>query len=309
MPRVSVVIPAFNRGQYISCAIKSVLQQTYRDIEIIVCDDGSTDNTAEVVKSIQIEADLPIILEVLPQNYGVSAARNRGIFLARGEYIAFLDSDDSWKPEKIEKQVTFLDTNSDFIGVACGVEFVNIYDSSKKIWEQNYELSESNEIFYMFYRCYVITSSILVKKDAIILAGLFDIRLKISEDRDLFWRLPRIGRIGFLKDPLVNYLKHDSNISKEMSNVTGEIYLPVVKKSVFYYKDKLTENEMRKILSMAHLVAAYDSLAGNKKYLGIWYSTIAIAYRHNYIEAIKLIMSSVISIIRMKFKITLKNKK
>src|SRR5690349_3602213 len=106
MPKVSVIIPTYNRAQFIARAVDSVLEQTYKDFEIIVIDDGSSDNTQEILKAYEGK-----IRYVYQQNKGISAARNRGIQEAKGEYIAFLDSDDVWKPEKLSVQVAILDVN------------------------------------------------------------------------------------------------------------------------------------------------------------------------------------------------------
>ena len=110
MPRVSVVIPTYNRSDYILEAVESILTQTYRDFEIIIVDDGSTDDTRDVLAG-QIEAGT--IRYIYQENRSKSAARNHGIRLAKGEYIAFLDSDDLFTPTKLAKQVAFLDEHPD----------------------------------------------------------------------------------------------------------------------------------------------------------------------------------------------------
>ncbi len=118
-PLVSIIIPAFNAEKYIKTAINSALRQTYQNIEIIVIDDGSIDKTAEIVKSYKD----PRIIYGYQKDRGQSAARNAGIKIAKGEYIALLDSDDLFLPEKIEKQVDFLETHLD-----CGVCYCKIYN-------------------------------------------------------------------------------------------------------------------------------------------------------------------------------------
>ena len=107
MPTVSVIIPTYNRRTYVQEAIDSVLAQTYPDYEIIVIDDGSTDGTDQVLHARYGDR----IRYVWQENQGESAARNRGIALARGEYIALLDSDDLWLPDKLAKQIPFLDSH------------------------------------------------------------------------------------------------------------------------------------------------------------------------------------------------------
>ena len=113
-PRVSVILPTYNRAQLIAQAIQSVLDQTYQDFELIIVDDGSKDETEEVVNSFDDER---IRYARHEENKGANAARNTGIAMARGEYIAFQDSDDKWLPEKLERQMRiFLITSTD-IGV------------------------------------------------------------------------------------------------------------------------------------------------------------------------------------------------
>ena len=118
-PLVSIIIPAYNAEKYIKTTINSALKQTYQNIEIIVIDDGSTDKTKNIIQSIQD----PRIIYIHQENQGQSAARNAGIKIAKGEYIALLDSDDLFLPQKIEKQVNFLEIHPD-----CGVCYCKIYN-------------------------------------------------------------------------------------------------------------------------------------------------------------------------------------
>jgi glycosyltransferase involved in cell wall biosynthesis len=113
-PTVSVIIPTYNRAHLIGRAIQSVLKQTYQDFEVIVVDDGSIDNTEEVVKKIQ---ENRVYYYKHDKNKGGSAARNTGISLAKGEYIAFQDSDDEWLPEKLEKQIGVFNNQTKNVGV------------------------------------------------------------------------------------------------------------------------------------------------------------------------------------------------
>ena len=113
MPVVSVIIPTYNHAMYIERTLESVFQQTYKNYEIIVIDDGSTDNTQEVIKSYENK-----ITYICKENEGTAKSRNLGLKIAKGKYVAFLDSDDLWMPQKLELQVTLLDKNID-IGLVC----------------------------------------------------------------------------------------------------------------------------------------------------------------------------------------------
>lgn len=294
-PRISVVIPTYNRAGYIENALDSVFNQTYQDFEIIICDDSSNDNTLEVINSIKAKSKLPIHVEVLPKNLGVSAARNKAIFLAKGELIAFLDSDDSWKSEKLEKQVDFLDKNSDFIGVGCSF---NIYDGYEILEPEKppLVLEKHNELYQLLYQCYITTSCFLVRKESLILAGLFDLKLKQGQDRDLWWRLPRLGRIGFINEALVKYRVHKASISKMMSSSTGKTYVPTIQKTVWYWKDSLSSEEQRQIISNAHLLVSLDAFESNKYSLCIKHALKSIFYRSHLSQATKLIIISLLNI-------------
>jgi glycosyltransferase involved in cell wall biosynthesis len=290
IPRVSVIIPTFNRSEYIKDSINSVFNQTYRDIEVIICDDASTDDTLRVINSIKSNSPFPIHVEVLLVNLGVSAARNQAIFLAKGELIAFLDSDDSWKPEKIEKQVDFLDKNPDYIGVGCSFEFLHD-DEVKNIFKSRKEIRQQDELFELLYQCYITTSCFLVKKNSLILAGLFDLSLNISEDRDLWWRLPRLGRVGFINEVLVTYRVHNKSISKLSISSTAKTYIPTIEKTIWFWKDKLNIKEQRMIISRAHLLVAYDACEANELFLCAKHVLKSLSNYCNSLEALKLFLN------------------
>ncbi len=119
---VSIIIPTYNNANIICRAVDSCINQTYKNIEIIVIDDGSTDNTKEVLSRYNSDERFKYIYQ---ENQERSAARNHGLDVAKGEYIQFLDSDDEIYPEKIEKQVNFLDSNLDYFLVYCCTEYIN----------------------------------------------------------------------------------------------------------------------------------------------------------------------------------------
>ena len=294
-PKVSVVIPTFNRSRFIQRAIQSVERQTYLDLEIIVCDDGSTDDTVDVVKAMQTNSCFPIRLEILPRNLGVSAARNWAIFKAQGELIAFLDSDDTWKPEKLKKQVDFLEANTRFVGVGCNIEVFWEDGSRNPVFGQPPDLDEHNELFKLIYQCYITTSCFLVRKDALILAGLFDLRLRSSEDRDLWWRLPKFGRIGFLNEPMTNYIVHGTRLSTILSKATAKTYIPAVMRTLWYWRDELTKEQARQILSMVHLMVATDASASGMKLSCIRHALTTFYYGYQRIAAVKKITTSLVS--------------
>ncbi|OQX54719.1 MAG: hypothetical protein B5M53_05570 [Candidatus Cloacimonas sp. 4484_209] len=203
-PTVSVIIPTYNRAHLIRRAIQSVLNQTYQDFEIIIVDDGSTDDTEEVVKSFKNERIRYIRQE---KNEGAAAARNTGIKMAKGEYIAFQDSDDEWLPEKLEKQMKILENASPDLGV--------VYTSAWKVWDGKKIYEKSPTIMpYEGYICKdridlrvkgIFLQSALIKKRYLLEIDMLDESLPRYHDLDLFIRLAKRCRFYHLDEPLFIY--------------------------------------------------------------------------------------------------------
>ena len=199
---VSVIIPTFNRAHVLAQAINSVLKQTYKTLELIVVDDGSIDDTENLIGAFD---DPRLIYLKSPQNYGVSAARNRGIAAARGEWLAFLDSDDEWLPQMLERQFVALDQAEPGY-VACYCDMLRLDNGHatripRKASEKNFgaapwpSLLMDGEWFSQTW---------LVKKDTVLAAGGFDERMQIWEDWDLFLRIALQGSIHHLPEVLVH---------------------------------------------------------------------------------------------------------
>jgi len=230
IPKVSVVIPTYNCAQYIAEAIESVLNQTYKDFEIIVIDDGSTDNTQEIIKPY-----LNKIKYIYQQNSGPSAARNRGIKEANGEYIAFLDADDIWLPQKLELQIKFMETyfnigltftDMSFFSDKKGI-IKNSFLKNMKIFNKlcvqslsSYEKKFSEKIFNaLIEENFIPTPSVIVKKQCFNKVGLFDETLFVVEDRDMWLRISLFYDVGFINKPLVLRRFHKKNISVDVEPI------------------------------------------------------------------------------------------
>lgn len=203
MPIVSVIIPTYNRASFITKAIDSVLEQTFNDFEIIVIDDGSTDQTKEKLKPYQNK-----IIYRYQENQGIAKARNQGLEIAQGDYIAFLDSDDFWKPEKIQKQIEFFDKHPAY-GLVATQCLVNIVDENLETLkyvqgeEVHYELTYEK----IFQRPFIKTPSVLIKKQCFQEIGTFNEDLRVLEDVDLWLRLAQKYKIGFINEPLTIYTR------------------------------------------------------------------------------------------------------
>ena len=200
---VSVIVPTFNRKKTIIRAINSILNQTYIDVEIIVVDDCSTDDTQKVVNSLNSNK---IKYVKHDKNRGACAARNTGIKLAKGEYIAFLDSDDEWLPEKLEKQINFLKSNDADIVFCSHIS----YHDNKKIIFPNHKIYNNDLFKKLLYGNFITTGSILGKAECFHKVN-FDLRLPRLQDWDLMINMVQNFSIQHLNEILtVNYVQKDS---------------------------------------------------------------------------------------------------
>ncbi|MCK9364727.1 MAG: glycosyltransferase [Syntrophales bacterium] len=209
MPTVSVIITTYNYGRFIERAIRSVLIQTYQDYEIIVVDDASTDNTEDIVKSIGDDR-IRYIRHII--NKGGNAARNTGVKLATGDYIAFLDSDDEWLPEKIGMQIRmFLDGAEELGLIYTGM---NIIDGASQQQIGQVLPKARGHIFNLLLRGNCITgggSSSMIKKECFRLVGLFDETLPSGQEWEMILRIAKKYTIEYVNKPLINYFVHGAN--------------------------------------------------------------------------------------------------
>ena len=206
--KISVIIPTFNRKHTLQRAIDSVLAQTFKPYEIIIVDDGSKDGTKEWLLQ-----NYPSVQYIHQPNNGVSSARNKGIQISQGSWIALLDSDDEWMPEKLEYQSRFLEVNRDSsfchtneIWIRNGVR-VNQMKKHKKY---------GGDIFkYCLDICRISPSSSIIKKDVFEEVGAFDESLTVCEDYDLWLRVTAKFNILFLDEPLIKkYGGHLDQLSR-----------------------------------------------------------------------------------------------
>ncbi len=208
-PLVSVIIPMYNTADYIEQTVKSVLSQTYNNFEIVIVDDGSTDKGAELVLSMQRNDSR--IKYIFQKNQGVSAARNNGISNSSGEYLAFLDSDDLWKPEKLEKQIgRILSTGME--ACYCGYRMFCGDQLGKTFPERYFEGSILTEV--VKEQVSVWTSTVVVKKSIVTDNNLsFRPGLNWSEDMEFFCKLMYISTFCCVKETLALYRQRPNSLS------------------------------------------------------------------------------------------------
>ena len=209
-PLVSVIIPAYNKANTIVSTVESVFQQTLKDLEIIIVDDGSTDNTVEKVKAFGGR-----IRFFRQERGGVSAARNYGIRQAGGEFVAFLDGDDLWLPQKLELQLNRLERERDRQAVQCSVYLVN--NQLKVIGSRVCNPAEDTLLDFLLFRNLPgFGSTLLARRKVIEELGGFGTDLVILEDWDLACRLARSNALVSLEDFLVLYRQHPGNRSRQV---------------------------------------------------------------------------------------------
>ena len=197
MPKVSIILPTYNRLPMLKEAVDSVLAQDFEDFELIVVDDGSTDGTADEMKKYGGR----VRLLRHPENRGVSAARNRGILNAKGKYIAFLDSDDLWVKGKLKIQVAFLEDNPHY--PICYTDEIWIR-RGKRVNPKNKHAKYSGWIFEKCLPlCIISPSSVMMKKTLFSKVGLFDEALPVCEDYDLWLRISARFPVFFINRKLI----------------------------------------------------------------------------------------------------------
>jgi glycosyltransferase involved in cell wall biosynthesis len=217
---ISVIIPTYNRAGEVCRAIDSALAQTLPPFEVIVVDDGSTDETPSAL------ARYGDRIRVLRQtNQGVSAARNAGIAVARGELLAFLDSDDAWLPRKLELQSARIDADPALGLVHCGAEFE---DSGIRL--DGMEGSVATEILRLD-RSVIVShaSSVMVPRRIAEEVGGFDARMRVSEDWDFCYRVAKHYRIAFVAEPLVIQARHATGLQNNIVRMEQGMLLALEK--------------------------------------------------------------------------------
>lgn len=218
MPKVSVIIPLYNTEQFIAETIRSVLRQTYSDLEVIVVDDGSTDQSSKVVASFGAA-----VRYLRQENSGQAVARNRGVAIAQGEYIGFLDSDDVCFPHRFEKQVAGLDTMKHVGVVTSDMQYCSEEGEVEPEVLRGY--SPEDPFSRIFRSGYVfMPSTLLVRKEVFERSGRFDERQRGWEDFEWPTRILEIAQAYNIAEPLVLYRHHPVRYSND-SRVAGIQYL------------------------------------------------------------------------------------
>lgn len=237
MPRVSVIIPTYNSARFITATLDSVLGQSFRDFEIIVVDDGSTDNTREVVRPYLNSIDY-----IYQQNSERSVARNNALSRARGEYIAFLDSDDLWTPEKLARQVAVLDDHPQVSLVFTQARYVDEGGKPVSFAGQTIDGQPGKELVIVDYSIPLLSSNVIAgggsaamtRRRLLEEVGNFDLDLVQSEDWDMWVRLARLGPFAYIPEPLTSYRVYGWKklLSRQMDEESIQQHMRILDKNL-----------------------------------------------------------------------------
>lgn len=240
---VSVILPTYNREKYLKKTIESVLKQkTDFKFEIIVVDDASTDGTEELIS----EINSPLIKYLkLKENSGGAKARNHGISTSKGKYIAFIDSDTTWLPNKLQKQVDFLESNENYIGVYS--KFLKIKGTKSRLMPKQIPSPDELGKKILLDNC-IDTPTSIVRKEAINSVNGFDESLPRFQDWELFIRLSRVGLFYGFNEPLIDSLDLQNSISRnDQARLTA---LKIIRDKHFRNTTSTTKQKRRIILKI-----------------------------------------------------------
>lgn len=210
LPLVSVVVPCYNHQNYVKDTIESIINQTYKNIELIVIDDGSKDNSVEIIQELANKYNFTFIHRA---NKGLSATLNEGIKLSKGKYSCVCASDDIYILDKIEKQVQFMESNSNY--AMCYGKIIEFDETGYKK-EKEIKNAKSGWIFeeLLMFNLIIPAVTTMIRKNVYETVGIYDESLFI-EDYDMWLRIADKYQIGFLEQYLACYRKHATNISKQ----------------------------------------------------------------------------------------------
>lgn len=245
MSKISVIIPTYNYAGFVTQAIESVLAQTYKNFEIIVIDDGSTDDTKEVLRPYMNK-----VRYIYTENGGPSRARNLGVKNSKGEYVAFLDSDDLYSNDYLEKCINNLSDNSGDLVMTDS--YSDFYDDTSKLIKREY-LAKKNyvgnetklieQLFNHYFVQFPVLMGILIKKSCFEKIGYLDEKLGYVEDLDLWFRIAGHNlKIAYLQEPLYIYRRHSHSLCRNRNKIKmhlNAVYSVYEKnKKLVFRKDK-----------------------------------------------------------------------
>jgi teichuronic acid biosynthesis glycosyltransferase TuaG len=211
MPEVSVIIPAYNAAHYLAEAVDSVLRQSFQDFEILVIDDGSTDDTEELMRGYRTK-----VRYLRQQNSGVAIARNHGIEQSRGRYIAFLDADDTWAAHKLERQLTAMADHKDY-RICYSAFTITGPDLTPISVSRSRRQAHALEDILLRGNVIATPTTVMGERALFVESGGFDSALSQCADWDMWVRLAALTDFLYIDEPLAWYRRHGANMSRNAS--------------------------------------------------------------------------------------------
>jgi glycosyltransferase involved in cell wall biosynthesis len=277
VPLVSTVIPTFNRRNIVRRAIDSALAQTCRDQEIIVIDDGSTDGTREELQ----EHYGDLVRCVSQANGGVSSARNHGMRLARGDFIALLDSDDEWESSKLEKQLSYLDSHPDFGMVLTDVRRVDTKRQTIDIFRRRDIIPEDGDVlFYVLRNPALAPASAMFRKVVFDRVGGFDESLRTAEDIDFHLRVASAFKIGVIAESLTVATRGGEGLSSEANSDSD--YVHVLRRFVQAERARIPRAVRSATYFATYARTARSSYLSGRITLGMKYTVCALTFMRSW---------------------------
>lgn len=280
---VSVVTATYNMGHYLLLSIASALNQTYKNLEVLVVDDGSTDNTRELMQKFKDERRIHYIYQ---ENKGQAAAKNRGIQESSGEFIAFLDADDIWKPEKIEKQLNLLQKSKKIGVVYSDVEYMD--EIGKSVETEPYKKYYSGKVTnQLFIDNFVNFSSAIARRECFERFGVFDERLPMSIDWDLWLRFSLEYEFAFLNEKAFYYRLWSGQMSHNYEK-RYKCIMEIMNRFSKAHSDHLSKDVASKAWALTYFNRGWKSLEiAKKRGEAFRYFAMAIKSKLTYVPAWK----------------------
>jgi glycosyltransferase involved in cell wall biosynthesis len=292
-PLVSVLMPVYNDGSYLDDAINSVLNQSYTNFELIIVNDGSTDNTEEIINKYKNEK---VQYFVNPSNIKLIKTLNKGVDLCTGKYIARMDADDICLPNRIEKQVDFLEKNTEYVLV--GGQCVKINDQGERLKGTSNLSCCHDEILadLLFKSCPIVHPLVMIRRNILQeFSPVFDEEYLHAEDYDLWFRLAEKGKLANLTSVLLQYRVHSNQVTSQYNKANRDStfkikakylsqYFPHLKKDIIenyvystvYYNHNLNINEIALFLDFVKYIKQTNYFEYLKTYFSNLFSRFLI---------------------------------
>lgn len=239
IPEISIVMSVYNGGSYLKGAIDSILAQTFTDFEFVIIDDGSTDESAKIIRSYSD----PRIRFLEQENRGLVASLNRGIKLSNAVYIARQDADDLSGPTRLEKQLGYLERNPEVLIVGSSIRVIDV--SGKELHDHRVLLNDTELRQELLVRSSFAHGSVVFRKDEALKAGLYNQAFWPAEDYEFWLRLSKYGQLGNIDEPLYKYRENSAGISMKNHVLQQEKVLQIQGKAWEYRNDLISRRKIR----------------------------------------------------------------